>query len=542
MNQEISNKEIECYKSKLTNVNYNSIPVAIFVLDNDLRISAWNKRISEITGFLPNEVLGKKYTIFTDTAFEQYLQLDSGQEINEVFGIDAKIIKENGQEFHVHLNIYWQSDEQNKLIAMTGTFDEIMAGNNMKEALEWQAHINYSFADLTKSIISFNTLEEISDVLIQNLLNLTNAEYALTGFYDSSLRKIIIKCNHPEIFPESLKINDNIIIDKDSSIWGGVLKQKQSLISNSIRNDGLLPSNSTEYENIEKIIAIPALINKDLIGIIAVLNSKRDFSFEHFEIVERMASIYAVACQRIKAEEEIRIILQKEKELGELKSKFILMVSHEYRTPLTAISLSTELLQEYDEKLSKDDKSNHFTRIKQSINYMTRLLDDIILYNKLDAGVMQFMPSMISLKATVLSVAKEIEIMFRERCTIDVIFNGNNDEVYMDERLIRQIFSNLLSNAIKYSDEGSQVDVIINSSDSEVEFIIRDYGIGIPEEGMQNLFEPFYRTSNVGTIPGTGLGLAIVNNSVKMHNGTVRLISRIGLGTTFFINIPLTEK
>lgn len=243
--------------------------------------------------------------------------------------------------------------------------------------------------------------------------------------------------------------------------------------------------------------------------------------------------------QRKQADEELRKTLEKEKELNELKTRFISMSSHEFRTPLTTILGSSELLKYYSHNWNEEKKLVHFDRIHSSVQHMTQLLDDVLLVGKIEAGKLEIKLSSIDLVKFCQNLVDDLQLIANTTHTLRFTHPNSCPEAYVDEKLLRQILSNLLSNAIKYSPKGSTVTLKLTVQDGEVIFQIQDQGIGIPQDEQQHLFESFYRATNVGKIPGTGLGLAIVKKSVDLHGGKITVNSELDLGTTFTVSIPL---
>jgi signal transduction histidine kinase len=239
-------------------------------------------------------------------------------------------------------------------------------------------------------------------------------------------------------------------------------------------------------------------------------------------------------------EAETRIALEKEKELSDFKSRFISMTSHEFRTPLTTILSSTELLENYQHKFTPEKKQQHFTRIKTATQRMVQLLDDVLLIGKAEAGKLTFSPAPIELSQFCNDLVEEVQLSSGRQHEINYVVRGTEQSACMDEKLLRHILFNLLSNAVKYSSIGSPVDFELNFQNTQVIFQIKDQGIGIPLEDQKHLFETFHRAKNVGTISGTGLGLAIVKKSVDLHGGQIAIESIVGVGTTFIVTLPLS--
>lgn len=244
--------------------------------------------------------------------------------------------------------------------------------------------------------------------------------------------------------------------------------------------------------------------------------------------------------KRKHAEEGIRKALEKEKELGELKSRFITTTSHEFRTPLATILSSTDLLKRYSHKFGEDKKLDYFQQIQVAVNHMTSLLSNVLLIGDAEAGNLEFQPTTLNLIQFCHDLVEEIQLTASNHiitfCTQEQSINA-----CLDEKLLRQILNNLLSNAIKYSPQGSTVHFELVCQQGEAIFRIQDHGIGIPIADQAQLFNSFHRASNVGTISGTGLGLAIVKKSVDLHGGNIKVSSEVGVGTTFTVTLPVTS-
>jgi PAS domain S-box-containing protein len=242
---------------------------------------------------------------------------------------------------------------------------------------------------------------------------------------------------------------------------------------------------------------------------------------------------------RKRTEAELLKALEKERELNELKSNIITVVSHEYRTPLTTILSSAELLERYGHKWTDEKKQQHLRRIQTTVHHLTQLVSDVLLLEKAKAGKLEFNPTVLDVVTLCRELVEEMQLMAGDKHKLEFVTQEHSLQAEFDEKLLRQMLINLLSNAIKYSHPGSDVHFALTSQPNEVIFRIQDEGIGIPPEDQQRLFESFHRASNVGTIPGTGLGLAIVKKSVDLHGGQLAVESEVGVGTTFVVRLPL---
>ncbi len=238
------------------------------------------------------------------------------------------------------------------------------------------------------------------------------------------------------------------------------------------------------------------------------------------------------------AEDEIRRALQEEKELGELKSRFVSMASHEFRTPLTTIRTAIEILERYGDVASEAKKSEYFQRIRAAIQNINQLVEDVLIIGEAESGKLEFNPQWLDLEALCQEILEEIELGVGAGHTIALTCSGRSQQVYVDPKLIRSILLNLLSNAVKYSAQGSVIRFACSYLEQAVSFEIQDQGIGIPLEDQPQLFELFHRARNTNKIQGTGLGLAIVKQCVEIHHGQITFTSQENIGTTFCATLP----
>lgn len=227
------------------------------------------------------------------------------------------------------------------------------------------------------------------------------------------------------------------------------------------------------------------------------------------------------------------------KELNEIKSNFVSMVSHEFRTPLTVILAASNILKSYNERMTDEQKISRLDKIQKEIKYMTQLLNDVLIIGSVESGNFFFKPDILDLKKLCREIIEEVTITDDSKPKVIFSCTGEIRKVNMSEKIIRHIVMNLLSNAIKYNHVDSNVYFDLIYGTDEVIFCFKDEGIGIIEEDMEKLFEPFYRSSNVGDIHGTGLGLTIVDKAVKAHNGSIKVYNNTGAGTTFKVTIPI---
>ncbi|MBH8565690.1 response regulator [Nostoc sp. CENA67] len=275
----------------------------------------------------------------------------------------------------------------------------------------------------------------------------------------------------------------------------------------------------------------------------------------------QLISTIEIALNKYQTELLMREALKKEKQSRNLESCFVSMVSHEFRNPLSNIFNYTELLVNSSNQLTENQKQEYIYEIQNAVKHLDTLLSDVLLIGKSEVGRDSFNPSPLDLenfcKVLVseiqLSVGDDYKIIFSMEglCTIkDDTNTVPNSHLLttkhrlpgLDKKLLRHILINLLSNAIKYSPQGSTVHFDLFCVQGEAIFRIQDQGIGILEADQENLFNSFYRGSNVGKIPGHGLGLAIVKHYVDLHGGEITYASKAGIGTTFIVSLPFQNN
>ena len=243
--------------------------------------------------------------------------------------------------------------------------------------------------------------------------------------------------------------------------------------------------------------------------------------------------------ERKKAEEEVRKAFEREREVNDLKSKFVSIASHEFRTPLSAVLSSASLINQYKEKGELEKVGKHVTRIKSSVNHLTSILNDFLSLGKLEEGKIEVNKEVIQVDEFLNEVREELLQTLRTGQDIIIKNLSSQLEIKSDVRILRNILFNLISNASKYSATDKKIYVEVGRREHRVVFDIRDEGIGIPEQDFKHMFDRFFRASNAGDTQGTGLGLNIVKRYVELLEGSVTFSSRYGEGSTFSVSLPI---
>ena len=274
----------------------------------------------------------------------------------------------------------------------------------------------------------------------------------------------------------------------------------------------------------------------------AVLKQQRD-ELQHLtselenRVMERTEILEKALFELETSRKDLSEALEKEKELHELKTRFVSMASHEFRTPLATILSSLSLVKKYGAYGDAENQSRHINRIKSSVTHLLDILNDMLSLSKLDEGKEILNPESIDLPVFIEQIIQELQPVAKKNQLIQHFHNGLN-EVTIDIKVIKNILFNLISNAIKFSGEGKGIQVYSSINKKEIIIKVKDHGIGIPERDQHHLFERFYRAENVTHIQGTGLGLNIVAKYVEMLNGNISFESKLNKGTTFVIRLP----
>jgi signal transduction histidine kinase len=248
--------------------------------------------------------------------------------------------------------------------------------------------------------------------------------------------------------------------------------------------------------------------------------------------------------------------LKHERELSQMKTDFISVVSHEFRTPLTTIQSASELLEYYE--WTKEEKVEQLHQIQSEVKHMTALMEDVLFLSRSNTNKAKLSLTKFDLLSFISQLLRQMQRTFAQEYTLNssIYISSSNTSienlhfqndlptliVKMDEKLLRQILTNLLTNAIKYSPQNKIVDFQLTVEQDQVIFVISDHGIGIPDEDLEHLFGAFHRGKNVGILPGTGLGLSIVKNCIDIHDGSISVESQLDIGTKFTVVLPISGE
>jgi PAS domain S-box-containing protein len=270
-------------------------------------------------------------------------------------------------------------------------------------------------------------------------------------------------------------------------------------------------------------------IRKKALAEVEKLNDELEATVE-----QRTKELTDAMHQLEQSKEELSKSLEKEKELSELKSRFVSMASHEFRTPLSTVLSSSYLIEKYTAADDQPKREKHLQRIISSVNMLTDILNDFLSVGKIEEGKIQVRLTQFNIQELIVAIAEEIKNTLKKQQTIQYNHEGNSN-VLMDTSLLKHIIMNLVSNASKFSPEASPVEIKTISRNHQIALSVKDHGIGISKEDQKHLMERFFRGANAGNIQGTGLGLHIVSKYAELMNGTVECKSKLEKGTEFII-------
>jgi predicted ATPase/signal transduction histidine kinase/tRNA A-37 threonylcarbamoyl transferase component Bud32 len=407
---------------------------------------------------------------------------------------------------------------------------------------------------ISEEIIFDRLLEKLLKIILEN----SGAQKGFLCLKKNDILEVVaVASSRGKRIVKTSSVNTNKIRFLPRSTLDYVARTKKYIVLPD-SNDRTLFINDPYYQTrkTKSVLCAPIVKQNNLIGVIYLENNLITDAFtpDRVEIATLLCTQAAISLENAKlyqdlqqskaierAARQMSKALDKEKELNELKSRFISITSHEFRTPLATIMGSNELLERYGSKWEEDKKQIHYDRITSAVKRMNRLLEDVLLLGKNDAGKIELKPVPTNLILFCQTIFQEISLgIDRDKDKYELVFSANHEEfeANLDENLLRHILNNLLVNAIKYSPNGGRIDFKLICASHKVIFKIEDRGVGIPDADREHLFEFFHRSQNVGQIPGTGLGLAIVKKLVDLHGGTIVVDSVVDRGSIFTVTIP----
>jgi PAS domain S-box-containing protein len=473
-------------------------PRAILMLDLDGNVKIWNPAAERMFGWLEAEVIDRPSPIRLDDPFEDCTTLQSSVLQGKTYSrVELRRHRKDGATIDIIFSAAPLPDATGQISGIVAVIADI---TEQKQRAE-QLRLLQSVVVNTNDAVIITEAEPISEPG-PRILYVNEAFTRITGYTpDEVLGKTPRILQGPNTDPVELQ-KIRTALSRWESITVEVI---------NYRKDG------SEFWNEFNLVPVA-----DTRG-----------WYTHWVAVQRDTTAR-------KRADEIRLALERERELSALKTRFFSMASHEFRTPLSTALAAAQLLENSQDEWNNTEKRlRNLHRIQDSVKNMVQLLDDILTINRAESGNLTFSPKPLDLELYCHNFVEEMHLSTDTCHTLIFTSQGAAYPINLDEKLMHSILSNLLSNAIKYSPQGGHIQLNLEFQSNCVLLSVQDEGIGIPVEDQRQLFEPFHRGKNVRTIPGTGLGLVVVKKCVDLHQGTISIITEMGVGTTCLVTLPL---
>ncbi|MGZ3862126.1 MAG: PAS domain-containing sensor histidine kinase [Bacteroidia bacterium] len=518
-----------------TNVGFKTLfdnaPIGIVVVGKSGVLKLINPFAEKLFGYPEGELKGKKMDILIpdskrDSHAKYHAEFLKNPKTRTMgMGVELEGKKKDGSTFPVEISLgHYQTDEGTFAVAYLTDISLRKKGEEDLKRSERKYHFVFDNSPEIRAIyeLIFDSTGKVVDLVIKE---------ANTS-YENFMRKtgLIGECKGKRIseMPHDYSVHFK---ECEEVVKGG--KLKQYLHYNPLVNWHMLVTIVPMDECHCFAYGMDISAQKNVENELNLLNRE----LEH-RVEERTEALAKAINELASSKEEVVKALEKEKELNELKSRFITTASHEFRTPLATILSSVTLIEKYAEKEEQPKRKRHIDRIQSSVNNLTGILNDFLSLGKLEEGVVVNKPRSLKIDEFVKNLLEENKLILKAGQNVNYNHLTGNADMEADPQILRNIILNLFSNAVKYSGEGDEIRISTKEEDGLIELRIKDFGIGIPEKDQRFVFTRFFRSKNAINIEGTGLGLNIVKKYLELIQGTISFTSVLNEGTEFVVKIP----
>lgn len=531
----------------------------IISIDESGTMEMVNAAAAKLFGYEISELLGKNVRVLMpepdSSNHDGYMQNYMRTGVKKIIGIGREVTgkRKDGHTFPVRLSISEVKLHSRRIF--TGILHDLSEQKAAEKALLEEKERNQQYLDVANTI--FVVIDKEKRVTMLNrkgceVLGYCEDEVLGEKWFDVAVapdQREKVRNTFRQMMkdaPEQLEYIEYEILNNKNNVsrliaWrNSVIRDEEGEVAAVISSGVDITEHRKAEERIIKLNAeLEQRVEQRTEELAAAVNQLLNTNNQlKKEIQEREAAEAALRA----SEQEIRKAWEREKELSELKSRFVSMASHEFRTPLSTILSSADLIEAYKQSEQQGKRERHTSRIKSAVVNLTNILNDFLSLSRFEEGKVQVSPVEFDITEFCNETIDEIKVLLKPGQEIHHRNNEAHTTLFLDKKMLKNILFNMLSNAIKYSEPGQPIDCLLDISGEELQITITDRGIGIPEEEQQHLFTPFFRAHNVENIQGTGLGLNIVKRYVDLMQGDIRFESKQGKGTTFYINIPLIKS